>query len=214
MHFNVCCMYVSVCTDNYVFLEYFFKSVLYFILTGTRSWKGHSKSSLFPQKSNGPGIFLQITHPLSNLSPGGGSVFIVKLFFLNLRFFFPLPLKGFVPAMNALAWYYEQYEKNYQQAVLLWEQADELQNPDAPLNLGVMYANGLYPGKAADQVSTNQSGAIQKHFFCFVYYNMYTIFILAVYGLQVLSKGCTERKHQGSNYTCWHVDRWHFWLRS
>lgn len=67
--------------------------------------------------------------------------------------------------MNALAWYYEQYEKNYQQAVLLWEQADELQSPDAPLNLGVMYANGVYPGKAADQVSTNQSGVIQKLFF-------------------------------------------------
>lgn len=26
MHFNVCCVYVSVCTDNDVFLEYFLKS--------------------------------------------------------------------------------------------------------------------------------------------------------------------------------------------
>lgn len=57
----------------------------------------------------------------------------------------------FVPAMNALAWYYEQYEKDYKQAVQLWEQADALQSPDAALNLGVMYASGLYPGKAADQ---------------------------------------------------------------
>lgn len=116
--------------------------------------------------------------------------------------------------MNALAWYYEQYEKNYQQAVLLWEQADELQSPDAPLNLGVMYANGLYPGKAANQVSTNQSGAIQKYVFCARSYNMYIIFILAVHGLQVLSKGCSERKRPGSNSTCWHLDHWHSWLRT
>lgn len=59
--------------------------------------------------------------------------------------------QSFVPAINALAWYYEQYEKDYQQAVQLWEEADELQSPDAPLNLGVMYATGLYPRKAADQ---------------------------------------------------------------
>lgn len=65
--------------------------------------------------------------------------------------------------MNALAWYYEQYEKDYEQAVLLWERADNLQSPDAPLNLGVLYANGLYPGKAADQVSSNQPGSIQKY---------------------------------------------------
>lgn len=71
--------------------------------------------------------------------------------------------------MNALAWYYEQYEKDYKQAVQLWEQADELQSPDAALNLGVMYASGLYPGRAADQVSTNQCGTIQKYFFLCVY---------------------------------------------
>lgn len=64
--------------------------------------------------------------------------------------------------MNALAWYYEQYEKDYVQAVLLWEQADERQSPDAAFNLGVIYANGQYPGKAADQVRTKQSGAIPK----------------------------------------------------
>uniref|UniRef100_A0A3Q2GAP8 Protein sel-1 homolog 3-like n=1 Tax=Cyprinodon variegatus TaxID=28743 RepID=A0A3Q2GAP8_CYPVA len=57
----------------------------------------------------------------------------------------------FVPAMNALAWYYEQYEKDYQQAVQLWEKADSLGSPDAPLNLGVLHSQGLYPGKPADQ---------------------------------------------------------------
>uniref|UniRef100_A0A3Q2CCQ0 Protein sel-1 homolog 3-like n=1 Tax=Cyprinodon variegatus TaxID=28743 RepID=A0A3Q2CCQ0_CYPVA len=59
--------------------------------------------------------------------------------------------KEFVPAMNALAWYYEQYEKDYQQAVQLWEKADSLGSPDAPLNLGVLHSQGLYPGKPADQ---------------------------------------------------------------
>ncbi|GAA6232699.1 protein sel-1 homolog 3-like [Lates japonicus] len=59
--------------------------------------------------------------------------------------------KGFVPAINALAWYYEQFEQDYEQAVQLWEQADLLESPDAAMNLGVIYSQGLYPGKAADQ---------------------------------------------------------------
>ncbi|XP_039985928.1 protein sel-1 homolog 3 [Xiphias gladius] len=59
--------------------------------------------------------------------------------------------QGFVPAINALAWYYEHFERDYEQAVQLWEQADLLESPDAALNLGVMYSQGLYPGKAADQ---------------------------------------------------------------
>ncbi|CAK6968947.1 protein sel-1 homolog 3 [Scomber scombrus] len=59
--------------------------------------------------------------------------------------------KGFVPAINALAWYYEQFEQDYKQAVQLWDQADFLESPDAALNLGVMYSQGLYPGQAPDQ---------------------------------------------------------------
>ncbi|XP_035536148.1 protein sel-1 homolog 3 [Morone saxatilis] len=59
--------------------------------------------------------------------------------------------QGFVPAINALAWYYERFEQDYKQAVQLWEQADVLNCPDAALNLGVVYSQGLYPGKAADQ---------------------------------------------------------------
>uniref|UniRef100_A0A3Q3K214 Uncharacterized protein n=1 Tax=Monopterus albus TaxID=43700 RepID=A0A3Q3K214_MONAL len=59
--------------------------------------------------------------------------------------------KGFVPAINALAWYYEKFEQDYKQAVQLWEQADLLKCPEAAFNLGVMYSQGLYPGKAADQ---------------------------------------------------------------
>ncbi|KAK2846785.1 hypothetical protein Q5P01_009784 [Channa striata] len=59
--------------------------------------------------------------------------------------------KGFVPAINALAWYYEQFERDYEKAVQLWERADLLKSPDAALNLAVMYSQGRYPGKAADQ---------------------------------------------------------------
>ncbi|XP_013888276.1 protein sel-1 homolog 3 isoform X2 [Austrofundulus limnaeus] len=59
--------------------------------------------------------------------------------------------QGFAPAFNALAWYYEQYEHNYEKAVQLWEQADLLESPDAALNLGAIYSQGLYPGKPANQ---------------------------------------------------------------
>ncbi|XP_035009706.2 protein sel-1 homolog 3 [Hippoglossus stenolepis] len=59
--------------------------------------------------------------------------------------------KGFVPAINALAWYHEQFEQDYTRAVQLWEQADLLESPDAALNLGVMHFQGLYPGKPANQ---------------------------------------------------------------
>lgn len=55
--------------------------------------------------------------------------------------------------MNALGWYYEQYERDYERAVQLWEQADALGSPDAAMNLGVMYFQGLYPGRPADQAS-------------------------------------------------------------
>ncbi|XP_029965139.1 protein sel-1 homolog 3 isoform X2 [Salarias fasciatus] len=59
--------------------------------------------------------------------------------------------QGFVPAINALAWYYEQHEQDYERAVQLWEQADVLGSPEAALNLGVMYSRGLYPGKLSSQ---------------------------------------------------------------
>ena len=55
--------------------------------------------------------------------------------------------------MNALGWYYEHYEKDYERAVELWEQADAGGSPDAAMNLGVMRSQGLYPGRPADQAS-------------------------------------------------------------
>lgn len=59
--------------------------------------------------------------------------------------------QGSVPAITALGWYYEQYEKDYKKAVHLWEEADAKGHPDAAMNLGVFYSQGLYPGQPADQ---------------------------------------------------------------
>uniref|UniRef100_A0A8C1S9G7 Si:dkey-24p1.6 n=1 Tax=Cyprinus carpio TaxID=7962 RepID=A0A8C1S9G7_CYPCA len=59
--------------------------------------------------------------------------------------------QGSVPAITALGWYYEQYEKDYEKAVHLWEEADAKGHPDAAMNLGVFYSQGLYPGQPADQ---------------------------------------------------------------
>ncbi|XP_051536002.1 protein sel-1 homolog 3-like [Myxocyprinus asiaticus] len=59
--------------------------------------------------------------------------------------------QGFVPAITALGWYYEQFEKDYEKAVHLWEEADAKGHPDAAMNLGVFYSQGLYPGHPADQ---------------------------------------------------------------
>ncbi|KAM4047660.1 protein sel-1 homolog 3-like [Anomaloglossus baeobatrachus] len=53
----------------------------------------------------------------------------------------------FVPALNSLGWYYEQYEKDYEKAVEFWQRADELGNPEAPFNLGILNYFGLIPGK-------------------------------------------------------------------
>lgn len=69
-----------------------------------------------------------------------------------------ISIQDFVPAINALGWYYEHFEQDYERAVQFWERADEMGNPEAPFNLGVMYSLGLYPGKRADQVSTTRSG--------------------------------------------------------
>ncbi|KAJ3590927.1 hypothetical protein NHX12_008875 [Muraenolepis orangiensis] len=59
--------------------------------------------------------------------------------------------QGHVPATSALAWYYEQFERDYKRAVELWEEADLLGSPDAAMNLGVMHSQGKYPGKPVDQ---------------------------------------------------------------
>ncbi|KAF5899369.1 protein sel-1 3-like, partial [Clarias magur] len=60
--------------------------------------------------------------------------------------------QGFAPAITALGWYHEQFEQNYERAAELWEQADQLENPDAAMNLGVLHLQGLYPGQQPDKV--------------------------------------------------------------
>ncbi|XP_053313901.1 protein sel-1 homolog 3-like [Spea bombifrons] len=59
----------------------------------------------------------------------------------------------FVPAINSLGWYYEQYVKDYKKAVEYWERADQLGNPEAPFNLGILHYHGLYPGKAKNNTA-------------------------------------------------------------
>ncbi|XP_066555754.1 protein sel-1 homolog 3 isoform X2 [Amia ocellicauda] len=59
--------------------------------------------------------------------------------------------QNFVPAINALGWYYEKYEQDYRRAVDQWEQADAMGSSEAAFNLGIMYSQGLYPGKPVDQ---------------------------------------------------------------
>lgn len=94
---------------------------------------------------------LQICHWNSNIrSPFSVAKFCIVEWFTQY-----FVSQGFVPAINAMAWYYEQFEQDYKQAVQMWERADLLESPDAALNLAVVHSQGLYPGKAADQVSLN-----------------------------------------------------------
>lgn len=109
---------------------------------GTRSWKRHPKSCQVPGESNGSGLGW---HTL--ISP-----WLINCSSWTFLLFLLLLLQGFVPAINALAWYYEQFKQDYRRAVELWERADLLLCPDAALNLGIVHSQGLYPGKAADQV--------------------------------------------------------------
>lgn len=75
----------------------------------------------------------------------------------------PYFLQGFTPAITALGWYYEQFEKNYERAAELWEQADLLENPEAAMNLGVLYLQGLYPGQPADKVCAEADISIYRY---------------------------------------------------
>uniref|UniRef100_A0A8P4K9E1 Si:dkey-24p1.6 n=1 Tax=Dicentrarchus labrax TaxID=13489 RepID=A0A8P4K9E1_DICLA len=72
--------------------------------------------------------------------------------------------QGFVPAINALAWYYERFEQDYKQAVQLWEQADLLNCPDAALNLGVcLEVNHLGHIRGAVQLAEMWTTGIPGH---------------------------------------------------
>lgn len=70
---------------------------------------------------------------------------------LKLLFFFP---EGLPQAVNGLGWYYHNFRRDYRKAAKHWLIAEELGNPDASYNLGVLYLDGIYPGvPSRNQVS-------------------------------------------------------------
>ncbi|NXT02358.1 SE1L3 protein, partial [Jacana jacana] len=54
--------------------------------------------------------------------------------------------KGLPQAVNGLGWYYHNFRRDYRRAAKHWLIAEELGNPDASYNLGVLYLDGIYPG--------------------------------------------------------------------
>ncbi|XP_042663773.1 protein sel-1 homolog 3 [Tyto alba] len=54
--------------------------------------------------------------------------------------------KGLPQAVNGLGWYYHNFKRDYKKAAKHWLIAEELGNPDASYNLGVLYLDGIYPG--------------------------------------------------------------------
>ncbi|NWW98099.1 SE1L3 protein, partial [Caloenas nicobarica] len=54
--------------------------------------------------------------------------------------------KGLPQAVNGLGWYYHNFKRDYRKAAEHWLIAEELGNPDASYNLGVLYLDGIYPG--------------------------------------------------------------------
>ncbi|XP_030169952.1 protein sel-1 homolog 3 isoform X3 [Lynx canadensis] len=86
--------------------------------------------------------------------------------------------KGLHQAVNGLGWYYHKFKKNYAKAAKYWLKAEEMGNPDASYNLGVLHLDGIFPGipernqtlageyfhKAA------QGGHIEGTLWCSLYY--------------------------------------------
>lgn len=54
--------------------------------------------------------------------------------------------QGLHQAVNGLGWYYHKFKKNYSKAAKYWLRAEEMGNPDASYNLGVLYLDGIFPG--------------------------------------------------------------------
>ncbi|XP_068799350.1 protein sel-1 homolog 3 isoform X1 [Struthio camelus] len=54
--------------------------------------------------------------------------------------------KGLPQAVNGLGWYYHNFKRDYRSAAKHWLIAEELGNPDASYNLGVLYLDGIFPG--------------------------------------------------------------------
>ena len=64
--------------------------------------------------------------------------------------------------------FYHKFKKNYAKAAKYWLKAEEMGNPDASYNLGVLYLDGIFPGAPGrNQVSrtrpTGPAGQLLGH---------------------------------------------------
>ncbi|XP_064142061.1 protein sel-1 homolog 3 isoform X3 [Loxodonta africana] len=86
--------------------------------------------------------------------------------------------KGLHQAVNGLGWYYHKFKKNYAKAAKYWLKAEEMGNPDASYNLGVLYLDGIFPGVTGRNQTlageyfhkAAQGGHIEGTLWCSLYY--------------------------------------------
>nr|XP_058922491.1 protein sel-1 homolog 3-like isoform X2 [Kogia breviceps] len=86
--------------------------------------------------------------------------------------------KGLHQAVNGLGWYYHKFKKNYAKAAKYWLKAEEMGNPDASYNLGVLYLDGIFPGVPGRNQTlageyfhkAAQGGHIEGTLWCSLYY--------------------------------------------
>ncbi|XP_055981565.1 protein sel-1 homolog 3 [Sorex fumeus] len=86
--------------------------------------------------------------------------------------------KGLHQAVNGLGWYYHKFKKNYTKAAKYWLKAEEMGNPDASYNLGVLYLDGIFPGAPGRNQTlageyfhkAAQGGHIEGTLWCSLYY--------------------------------------------
>ncbi|XP_061047277.1 protein sel-1 homolog 3 isoform X2 [Eubalaena glacialis] len=86
--------------------------------------------------------------------------------------------QGLHQAVNGLGWYYHKFKKNYAKAAKYWLKAEEMGNPDASYNLGVLYLDGIFPGVPGRNQTlageyfhkAAQGGHIEGTLWCSLYY--------------------------------------------
>ncbi|XP_042530748.1 protein sel-1 homolog 3 isoform X1 [Dipodomys spectabilis] len=86
--------------------------------------------------------------------------------------------KGLHQAVNGLGWYYHKFKKNYARAAKYWLKAEEMGNPDASYNLGVLYLDGIFPGVPGRNLTlageyfhkAAQGGHIEGTLWCSLYF--------------------------------------------
>ncbi|XP_053433719.1 protein sel-1 homolog 3 isoform X1 [Nycticebus coucang] len=88
--------------------------------------------------------------------------------------------KGLHQAVNGLGWYYHKFKKNYAKAAKYWLKAEDMGNPDASYNLGVLYLDGVFPGVPGRNQTlageyfhkAAQGGHMEGTLWCSLYYIM------------------------------------------